>query len=74
LDKLGLTYSDMWVFQVSRSGEILWSDCYGGTLGDVAMAISLCDDGFAITGYTASEDGDIPINRGSFDIITLRFK
>ncbi len=74
LDKLGLTYSDMWIFQVSRTGEMLWSDCYGGTLGDVATSITLCTDGFAVTGYTASEDGDIPTNGGDFDIITLRFK
>ena len=74
LDKLGLTYSDMWIFQVSHTGEMLWSDCYGGTLGDVATSISMCADGFAVTGYTASEDGDMPMNRGGFDIITLRFK
>lgn len=67
LDKLGLTNSDFWVFQVDNRGGLLWSECVGGRLGDVGTAISSGKQGYVIAGYTASNDGDVPANRGDFD-------
>ena len=69
LEKLGLTNSNFWVLQVDRNGGLLWSQCYGGSLGDVATSITRSGSGYVIGGYTASSDGDVPSNRGNYDTL-----
>ena len=51
---------DNWVVAIDSIGGILWQRCYGGSGPDVGKDIkSTTDNGFILTGYTGSVDGDV---------------
>lgn len=51
--------SDIWLLRLDNSGNKVWSKSYGGSSFDVAMWIeNTPDNGFVITGFTYSTDGD----------------
>ncbi len=51
---------DAWVIKLSSSGALEWQKCLGGSDADEARSIiQTSDGGYAITGYTASRDGDV---------------
>ncbi len=51
---------DAWVIKLSSSGVLEWQKCLGGSDVDEARSIiQTSDGGYAITGYTASRDGDV---------------
>ncbi len=53
-------YFDGWVMKVDESGNIEWSQNYGGNQGDNLTSIVQLDDGrFLVGGSSISEDGDI---------------
>ncbi|MDC7995153.1 hypothetical protein [Altibacter sp. HG106] len=59
---------DYWILKVTPEGDILWSKTYGGTADDKAASISpTTDGGFVVSGYTASNDGDVTGNDGFHD-------
>lgn len=67
--------ADIWIFKVTTSGEIQWSKTYGGTANDIATNISNTNDnGFIVSGYTRSTDGDVtdPGNAGFHDFWILK--
>ena len=70
------TFHDYWVFMINSDGDLLWQKCYGGFNGDYATnAIQTEDKGFIITGYSASNDGDVTGHHGisyNNDIWTLK--
>ena len=51
-------YNDMWVMEMSEGGNILWKQCYGGANDEKAFEIiQTSDGGYAVAGYTASNNG-----------------
>lgn len=65
--------SDLWIIKINASGDIEWSNLYGGSKVDTGGTIrQTSDHGYVISGSTASEDGDVPSNQGGRDIWTLK--
>jgi len=56
----------------SQDIEISWQRCYGGSEDDVVHDIVHIEDGYFITGGTASYDGDISFNHGHSDFWLIR--
>ncbi len=50
-----------------QSFEISWQQCFGGSEQDIAYDIVEIPDGYFITGYTWSNDGDVSLNNGLLD-------
>ncbi len=62
-------YRDIWVVKINENGDILWQKCLGGTYDDDASNIIQTKDGnFILSGRTNSNDGDISVNHGDWDI------
>ena len=52
--------TDVWVVKINASGTILWSKCYGGTFQETAVdGVLTSDGGYALIGYTGSNNGDV---------------
>ncbi|MBN2252350.1 MAG: hypothetical protein JW701_01535, partial [Kosmotogaceae bacterium] len=67
LMRSGLAYSDIWLLQLDVDGNLLWEKYLGGELEDVSLAVASSGNGFALTGFSASSDGDVGSNRGDYD-------
>lgn len=52
---------------VAQSFEIEWQSCYGGSDHEKAQDIIQVSDGYLVTGYTYSNNGDISYNHGETD-------
>ena len=64
---------DIWVLKLDESGNLIWQKCLGGSGTDVSHTIQqTTDGGFAIAGFTSSDDGDVSGNRGGFDIWVIK--
>lgn len=64
---------DAWVVKLDVNGNIQWQKCIGGSSRDYAWAVKPTPDGgYVIAGYTDSNNGDISLNRGSFDIMVAK--
>jgi hypothetical protein len=62
------TDSDFWVFKLAANGSLIWSKTYGGSADDRgADIINTQDGGFAVTGFSRSNDGDSSANEGFQD-------
>jgi len=65
--------ADYWVVKVDDTGTIVWEQSFGGSLGDsVNAVIQMVDSGFALTGTTASSNGDVTANHGHSDLWTIK--
>jgi len=52
--------SDIWLFKLNSSGNILWQRSYGGSRSETPQDIAkTADGGYIISGYTISDDGDV---------------
>jgi len=52
--------TDIWVFKIDKTGNLLWQKCLGGTNSDKANNIfTTTDGGYMIVGGTRSSDGDV---------------
>jgi hypothetical protein len=59
---------DCWIIKLDILGNIQWQKSMGGSNDDWAVSIIQTNDGgYAIAGYTSSNDGDILYNHGSED-------
>ncbi len=64
----GHGYYDYWVVKISITGDIEWANSFGGTVSDVsASIIQTSDGGYAVAGFTRSNDGDVFGNNGNED-------
>ncbi len=59
---------DFWVVKLNATGTLVWQKALGGNSEDFAHSIQqTSDDGFIVTGYTFSNNGDITENNGDYD-------
>ncbi len=64
---------DMWIVKLDSSGNISKSKSFGGTMDENSSSIIPMDDGGFITaGYSASDDGDVTSNHGTYDYWIVR--
>lgn len=62
------TSEDYWLIRLSENGTVLWKKCYGGTGSDVATSLQITtDNGYILSGYSNSINGDITSNNGVWD-------
>jgi len=60
---------DYWLLKFDADDNLQWTKTYGGTNDEKAYKIiQTSDSGFAIIGYTGSNDEDVSINNGFDDI------
>lgn len=60
--------SDYWVIKFSAEGKMLWNKTYGGTDDDRGQEIIATQDGgYAILGFSKSDDRDVSTNNGFHD-------
>ncbi len=59
---------DAWVVKLNDTGGIQWQKCLGGTGEEQANSIiQTSDGGFAVAGYTQSDNDDVSGNHGQAD-------
>jgi len=59
---------DIWVVRMSKSGEVLWTKCLGGTGNDKGNSIlPVADGGFLVIGESGSKNGDMTMSFGGLD-------
>ncbi|WP_312342648.1 T9SS C-terminal target domain-containing protein [Chryseobacterium binzhouense] len=59
---------DFWVTKFDKKGNLQWQKTFGGSGDDQARSIiTTSDGGYAITGNTSSNDGNISLNQGDYD-------
>ena len=59
---------DYWVLKFSTENELEWKKTFGGSADDRGKSIIQTQDGgYAILGYTSSNDGDVTTNAGLKD-------
>ena len=62
------TSTNFWIAKLKSKGELEWEKTYGGSRNDIPYSIVETDDGgYAVTGETESNDGDVSGNHGKFD-------
>lgn len=59
--------TDIWLSQISDSGQIVRQFSFGGSSIDIATSIVEENGNFIIAGYTSSFNGDVNFNHGGFD-------
>lgn len=66
--------TDIWVVKLDSSGNIIWNNCYGGSLNEVFTFSTIYnnDETILISGLSRSTDGDLEENFGSSDAWTFR--
>lgn len=65
--------SDIWLFEVNASGQIVWSELYGGSDEEMATeTIELTTGELLLIGTSATFDGDFTQNHGDLDIIVYK--
>ncbi|MDD1719741.1 MAG: hypothetical protein LUQ25_06755 [Methanoregulaceae archaeon] len=60
--------TDIWMGEVSRTGNLVWQHCFGGTGYDGGRGLALdktLDKGIVFGGYSSSDDGDVKANPGN---------
>ncbi|AYN66163.1 hypothetical protein D1013_01590 [Euzebyella marina] len=64
---------DYWAVKINSSGDIEWSQYYGGTFTDTAYdVVELNKGGYLIVGSSDSFDVDISDNKGTYDFWVVR--
>lgn len=64
--------TDVWVFKVDLSGELIWSHTYGGSQEDEGNKIKTIEDSYYVVGETYSDDLDVIGNDGGRDAWLLK--
>lgn len=60
--------ADAWVIKLDNAGNLEWENSYGGSATEIAYAIQAAsDEGYLMTGYAQSSDGDVSDNQGGSD-------
>jgi len=65
--------ADYWIVKADTTGAIEWQTCLGGTGDDQAFSITqLTDSTYVVAGLSASTDGDVIGNSGTYDCWVVR--
>ena len=65
--------ADYWIVKLNASGEIQWQKTLGGTEDEYAFSIQQTSDGgFAVVGFTLSNNGEVSGNHGATDFWALK--
>lgn len=60
-------FSDLWLFKIDASGNIVWSQTYGGSDNEyLAAALVPVTDGYILAGGTESTNGNVTISKDEF--------
>jgi hypothetical protein len=61
-------YYDVWIVKLAPDGRLEWQKALGGSKDDQARAIlQTDDDGYLVSGFSSSSDGDVAVNHGGTD-------
>jgi hypothetical protein len=61
--------NDIWVIKIDSTGSILWDKIIGGGMIDAIESATLTQDGgVAVFGWTGSQNGDVSVNYGYYDM------
>ncbi len=64
---------DFWLFKIDENGILQWEETYGGSDDERLLGMNLTKDGgYILTGFTRSNDIDVPGNNGLQDILTIK--
>jgi len=68
---------DIWMLKLDARGNVSWQKCLGGKGDDRATSVIQTSDGYVISGYTNSTDGDVlgyhsNVVNSSYDIWMLK--
>jgi hypothetical protein len=64
---------DVWVLKLDMDGNLEWQKTYGGSGHDRAYFIQeTSNGGYIVAGSTRSNDGDITVNKGEYDVWILK--
>jgi len=64
---------DYWVVKFDKTGAIEWQKNLGGSAIDIGMTVNqTTDNGYLITGYSYSTDGNVTGNHGADDVWALK--
>jgi hypothetical protein len=54
-----LGHGDIWLVRLDSNRNVIWSQTFGGSMGETANDIQIFDTGYLVWGLTASQDGDV---------------
>lgn len=61
--------NDIWIVKIDSTGNIIWDKIIGGGMIDAIESATLTQDGgVAIFGWTGSQNGDVSVNYGYYDM------
>jgi hypothetical protein len=61
--------SDAWLVRTDKNGDSTWSNVYGGSEHESFKSLCLHDENkWALLGISKSNDGDVPLNHGDYDL------
>ena len=63
---------DMWAVKLDSIGNIEWQNTLGGSDREEGWSVAELSTGYAVLGYTESNDGDISVNLGYDDLWLVR--
>jgi hypothetical protein len=58
---------DNWLTKLDPEGNILWTNCFGGTWSEFFSSMRIYESNILLSGRTASSDGDLTNNYGYYD-------
>ncbi len=65
--------SDYWIVKLDFAGNMQWQKSLGGSKDDIAFSIIFTKDGgYAVAGYSYSNDGDVSGNHGDADFWVVK--
>ena len=65
--------TDGWIVKLSNNGNLEWQKTIGGTGIDFAKDIlQNTDNSYIVCGWTSSNNGDVTVNQGSFDLWIIK--
>ena len=63
---------DIWVVKFASNGTFAWQKCIGGSQDDWGYGIAVAGDGYVVSGWTSSIDGDAVGNKGQHNLLAAK--
>ena len=63
---------DFWVVKLNSDGSQAWQRCIGGSSDDEAYSVRVASDGYVVTGYSTSSDGNSIGFHGKTDMLAAK--